>query len=301
MTPPVPLRWSFRDKTLEFDRTRIMGVLNVTPDSFSDGGRYVDEQQAIERGLAMWAEGADIVDVGGESSRPGATPVPVEEEIRRVVPVIRALARQGGGLISVDTTKRRVAEEALGVGAHMINDISALGQDPGMARLAAAERAGLVLMHMQGTPADMQAAPRYAQVADEVIAYLRGRLEQAEAAGVDPASVCLDPGIGFGKTVAHNLELLAALPRLAALNRPVLVGLSRKSFLGVLTGRAVADRLAAGLGGLAYAILRGAHILRVHDVKESCDAARVVDILRSEEQPNVPARSHPNSAPQRGA
>ena len=272
-----PSCWMCRDRALALGpAAAVMGILNVTPDSFSDGGRYLDHAAAVRRGLAMAGEGAAILDVGGESSRPGAAAVPVDEELRRVVPVVAELARQTDCLISIDTTKAEVAEQALRAGAHIINDITALTGDPAMAGVARRHGAGVVLMHMQGTPRTMQEQPHYAEVVADVRAYLLDRVNALAAAGLDRARLALDPGICFGKTIEHNLDLLRGLPKLAGLGFPLVVGVSRKSFLGALTGRAVADRLAPSLAALAFAVQQGAHILRVHDVKESCE---VVSLL----------------------
>lgn len=260
-------------------RALIMGILNVTPDSFSDGGRYLDRDDAVARGVAMVEEGADILDVGGESTRPGAEPVDAEEEAGRVVPVIAELSRRTKAAISVDTAKAEVAIRAIDAGACIVNDITALA-DPAMTAAAVKSGAGVLLMHMQGTPRTMQANPQYADVVAEVTEFLRARVEAAVAAGVRRESIAVDPGIGFGKTVGHNVRLLSGLPALVGLGRPVVVGVSRKSFLGKLTGRDVHERLAAGLAALAFCRLNGAHVFRVHDVAESKDAARLTDILR---------------------
>ena len=277
------LTWVCRDRAVRLERTLIMGVLNVTPDSFSDGGAYADPGRAIARGRALEAEGADILDIGGESTRPGAAPVPMEEELRRVIPVLGALAQQTRCLISVDTRQAAVARAALAAGAHIINDVSAATHDPAMAAVAAEYRAGLVLMHSQGEPATMQHHPQYAAVVEEVRAYLADRLAALAAAGLPRQHLVVDPGIGFGKTLAHNLALLRGLPRLCELGRPLLVGVSRKALLGQLTGRAPpADRLAGSLAALTAAILGGARIVRVHDVAASRDAARVADALQPE-------------------
>jgi dihydropteroate synthase len=264
-------------------RTLIMGILNVTPDSFSDGGKFQALETAVEHGLQMVAEGADIIDIGGESTRPGANPVQAVEEIARTVPVIKKLREKTGVLISVDTRKVEVARAALAAGADIINDISALA-DPSMAAVAAETGAGLVLMHMQGTPETMQNNPRYDDVVSNVWNFLEERMNFAVARGVAPEQIVLDPGIGFGKTDEHNLALLKGIPQLAAAGRPVLVGASRKSFIGRITGGEPDNRLAGSLAIAGFAVLRGAHILRVHDVKESCDAARLVDTLRANEQ-----------------
>ncbi len=269
--------WACRDRVLTLGpEAGIMGILNVTPDSFSDGGCFLSHDAAIQRGLIMAEEGALILDVGGESSRPGAQGVTVEEELRRVVPVIAELARQTTCLISIDTTKAAVAEQALIAGAHIINDITALTGDPAMAGVAQRAGAGVVLMHMQGTPRTMQVQPGYRDVVAEVRDYLAGRLRVLLDLGLAREAMVVDPGLGFGKTVEHNVDLLRGLPLLSALHRPVLVGVSRKSFLGVLTGRPVSDRLAPSLAALAFAVQRGAHLLRVHDVKESCEVVRLL-------------------------
>ena len=282
------LVWQCGDRRLELgDRTLVMGILNVTPDSFSDGGRYVDSRQAFEHGLQMVRDGAEIIDVGGESSRPGAEVVSAEEELKRVVPVIKALSRETDCLLSVDTRKARVAQEALAAGAHIINDITALTFDPAMPSVARDGGAGVILMHMRGDPKTMQIEPKYGNVVKEVAGYLRDRIRQLKEQGVLTDAIAVDPGIGFGKTVEHNVSLLAHLDELAGLGRPVVVGLSRKSFIGKITGREVQDRLPGSLAAMAYAIRRGAHVIRVHDVKESCDVARLVDILRREESSDV--------------
>jgi len=262
-------------------KTLIMGILNVTPDSFSDGGKFVDPEQAVARGLQMVAEGADIIDIGGESTRPGSKPVPAKEEIRRTIPIIAELKKQSRGLISIDTRNAETARAAIAAGADIINDISALA-DPQMVNVAAETGAGLVLMHMQGTPQTMQNDPRYGDVVSEVGRFLEERAAFAIERGVAPEQIALDPGIGFGKTDEHNLALLRGIPALAAAGRPVLIGASRKGFIGRLTGCEPADRLAGSLAAAVFSMLRGVQILRVHDVKESCDAARLVDTLRAQ-------------------
>jgi len=276
--------WECRDRRLEIGaRPLIMGVLNVTPDSFSDGGRFLDPRRAIEQGRAMIAEGADLVDVGGESTRPGAAPVDEEEELRRVLPVVEALATGTDAVISVDTCKARVAAEAVRRGASVINDVTALTGDPGMEAVARSSGAGVVLMHMQCDPRTMQANPVYGDVVADVTAYLRSRVETLALAGWERDRLAVDPGIGFGKTVEHNVALLKGLGALAALGRPVVVGVSRKSFIGKITGREVGDRLAGSLVAATFAALRGAHIIRAHDVKESCDLAKLVPIFGRED------------------
>lgn len=265
-------------RTLDLSRPIIMGVLNVTPDSFFDGGRHQEDPVAHARRLVD--EGAAIVDVGGESTRPGAAPVDERDELARVLPVVLALAKAGLATISIDTRRAAVARACLAAGAHLVNDVTGLG-DPAMAGVVAAAGAGLVIGHIQGTPETMQQAPRYADVVGEVAAFLAERRAVALAAGVRPASVLVDPGFGFGKTLAHNLQLLAALPRLARV-APVVVGLSRKSSLGALLGgRPPEERLAAGLGGAVFCALRGASIIRTHDVRPTLDAVTVAMAIQA--------------------
>jgi dihydropteroate synthase len=262
-------------------RTALMGVLNVTPDSFSDGGRYFEIDKAVARGMELVEEGADIVDVGGESTRPGARAVTLAEELDRVIPVIRELRRATSVPISIDTYKAEVARAALAAGADMINDVSALGFDPAMSALAAGEEVPVVLMHMQGVPRTMQDNPYYVDVLGEVKSYLKGRMEAAIRAGIKSDHIIVDPGIGFGKTLAHNLALLRGLPRIVELDAPVLVGLSRKTFIGKILGVEPEGRLVGSLAAAVAAVLGGANILRVHDVKESREALRVADAIRS--------------------
>lgn len=274
----------FRCRDVHFDltqRTLVMGIVNITPDSFSDGGRFHTPQAALEHARRLLEEGADILDLGAESTRPGATAVEADEQIRRLTPVLAALAGTPGAVLSVDTRSAKVAARALELGAHAINDISALG-DPDMARVLAEHGAGLVLMHMQGTPATMQAEPCYEDVVREVAAFLAERCAAAEAAGVARECLAVDPGLGFGKTIAHNLTLLASLDLLAPLRRPVLVGASRKGFLGKLTGNAPSeDRLEASLAAAVLAAWQGAHILRVHDVAATARALAITDATRA--------------------
>jgi dihydropteroate synthase len=257
----------------------VMGILNTTPDSFSDGGAYATHAQAVERALAMARDGAAIIDVGGESTRPGSREVPEEEELRRTIPVIRAIRARRDLVISIDTRKAEVARQAIAAGARIVNDVSALRHDPEMMPLVRDTGAGVVLMHMQGDPASMQDAPRYRAVVEDVHAFLAERAACCEAHGIRREAIAVDPGIGFGKSVEHNLALIRGLRRLRLVGRPLLVGLSRKRFLGSLTGRETDERLAAGLAANVVAILNGADVLRVHDVKETCDAARIADIL----------------------
>ena len=257
---------------MPLDRPRIMGVVNVTPDSFSDGGHYLDAGAAIEHGLRLIEEGADLIDVGGESTRPGADPVSVDEELDRVGPVVEGLVA-AGALVSIDTSKASVALGAVGAGAVVVNDVTAL-EDPAMAGVVSEHGVGLVLMHMQGNPRTMQEAPSYEDVVGEVSGFLVERAAVAEAAGVERRSIAIDPGIGFGKTIDHNLALLRDLAVLADLGYPLLVGTSRKSFLGKITGRsAVEDRDLASAVSAALAIERGADVLRVHNVAACKEAA----------------------------
>jgi dihydropteroate synthase len=252
-----------------------MGVLNVTPDSFSDGGLYLDADAAVAHAREMAADGAAIVDVGGESTRPGAEPVPEAVELERVVPVVERIAVEGGPRVSVDTTKLAVAEAALGAGARIVNDVSAFRFDPELAGLVAQSGATCVLMHMLGEPRTMQEDPRYDDVVSDVRAFLEERLAFAVGEGVPEERVWLDPGVGFGKTVDHNLELLRRLDEIAAIGRPVVVGTSRKSFLGRITGRAEGDRVAATVATNVMAYERGASVFRVHDVAPVADALKV--------------------------
>jgi dihydropteroate synthase len=253
---------------------RIMGVINVTPDSFSDGGRYLDADAAVAHGLRLEAEGATLLDVGGESTRPGAAPVPEAEELRRVIPVIEGLIGSGSkAQVSIDTSKAGVAVRALAAGASLVNDVTALRGDPKMAGVVADAGADCCLMHMLGDPRTMQRDPHYDDVVGEVKAFLEERTAFAVRAGIALERILLDPGIGFGKTVAHNLELLRRLDELVALGRPVVIGTSRKSFLGRLTGRkAPDDRVAATIATNVIAYERGARVFRVHDVAPVRDA-----------------------------
>jgi dihydropteroate synthase len=263
-----------------------MGIVNVTPDSFSDGGRFADPDAAVAHGLELARQGADLLDVGGESSRPGAQPVPLEEELRRVVPVIRRLARLTPVPLSVDTCKGEVARQALEAGACAVNDITALQGDPDMADAVRSCGAGVILMHMQGTPATMQVNPTYGDVAGEVAAFLQARLQAAVDLGIAARQVVLDPGIGFGKTAEHNLQLLARLGELRRLGRPVCLGVSRKGFLGQLLGRPVGERLAGSLAAACFALARqAAHIIRAHDVAETRDAVAVFEALGRRARP----------------
>ena len=253
---------------------RIMGVVNVTPDSFSDGGLFLDADKAIAHGTELAKEGADILDIGGESTRPGAEPVSADEELRRVLPVIEGLA-DAGTQISIDTSKAAVASAALKGGAALVNDVTALRGDPRMVEVVAESGVGCCLMHMLGEPRTMQDEPRYGDVVSEVKAFLSERMAFALANGIAEEQIILDPGIGFGKTIEHNLELLRRLDELVALGRPVLVGFSRKSFLGRITGREVDERLASTIAVNVLAFERGARVFRVHDVAPTKDALAV--------------------------
>jgi dihydropteroate synthase len=253
-----------------------MGVVNVTPDSFSDGGLYLDVDAAVAHGEKLARDGAAIVDVGGESTRPGAEPVAEGEELERVVPVVERLAAGDGITVSIDTRKAAVAEQALQAGARIVNDVSAFRHEPAIAGLVASAGAGCCLMHMLGgDPRTMQAEPRYDDVVSDVKAFLEERLAFAVEEGVPEERVWLDPGIGFGKTVEHNLELLRRLDEIVAIGRPVAIGTSRKNFLGKITGREPADRVAATIATNVLALERGASIFRVHDVREAVDALTV--------------------------
>lgn len=282
MTTDINLEWKCRDTTFSLGpMPLLMGILNVTPDSFSDGGRFLDHGKAVERALEMLDQGADIIDVGGESTRPGASPVDAKEECARIIPVIRELVSRMKAVVSVDTMKAAVARQALEAGARIINDVSALTFDPGMAQTAAESGAGVILMHMKGSPRTMQADPRYDDVVSEVREYLAARADDLTGKGLSRNRLAVDPGIGFGKTVDHNLRLIAEIEKIKSLGMPVAVGLSRKSFLGKLTGKNVEDRLAASISGVVFCVLKGVHVLRVHDVGESRDAARVAYALKS--------------------
>ncbi len=259
---------------LDLSRPALMGILNVTPDSFSDGGLHFAIDAALAHGRRLAEEGADIIDVGGESTRPGAAPVSPEEELRRVLPVVRALAEEGL-LVSIDTRHTATMRACLKAGAAMVNDVNGLRAEGALAACADSD-AAVCLMHMQGDPLTMQQAPSYTDVVLEVGAFLAARAEQARAAGIGPERLCLDPGFGFGKTVAHNLALLRQLPLLAALGYPLLIGLSRKSLLGAMTGKGADDRVHASVAGALLARQRGAAILRVHDLAATRNALAVL-------------------------
>lgn len=263
--------------------TALMGVVNVTPDSFSDGGRFLDPQAAIERALALEAEGAAILDIGGESTRPGADPVPAAEELRRVLPVIEGLAEHAQAEISIDTSKAVVAREALGAGAKLVNDVTGLQGDPDMLAVVAASDCRVCVMHMRGTPRTMQDEPRYDHVVDEVIGYLEARRDALAVAGIARERLLLDPGIGFGKTFEHNLELLRRIGDFHRLGCRLLVGHSRKRFLGQILGDPEADRTAATVGVAVWLASQGVHSIRVHDVRPVADALAAFHAVRDEQ------------------
>ncbi len=276
-TDTKPLHPAFSDKTY------IMGVLNITPDSFSDGGLYLDKEKAVEYALDMVRDGADIIDVGGESARPFAKDISVEEELNRVLPVIEAIRKKISTPVSIDTRKSLVAERSLKAGVKIVNDVSGLKNDPDMAPIVAKYNAELIIMHTKGTPQDMQIDPTYKNLIEEIIKSLRESLNIARRAGVDKDKIIIDPGIGFGKRLKHNLEILNRLDEFKGLGQPICVGTSRKSFIGKVLGLPnLEDRLAGTIATCVVAIMKGANILRVHDVKEVAKAARITDsILRA--------------------
>ncbi|MGA7826817.1 MAG: dihydropteroate synthase [Geobacteraceae bacterium] len=272
--PSSPGVWKVGERILSFsERPHIMGILNVTPDSFSDGFRFLDPARAEERALEMEEEGADSIDIGGESTRPFAPPVDEEEELRRVIPVIERLAGRLRVPISIDTYKAAVARAALSAGAEIVNDISGCTFDPRMLEVVAASSAGLIIMHTRGTPMEMQRNTRYSSIIPEVISFLRERLSAAESFGIPLERVVLDPGVGFGKDLKGNLEILRNLEQLSVLARPLLVGTSRKSFIGTILGREAGERAFGTAATIALAVAKGASILRVHDVRQMRDAA----------------------------
>ena len=261
------------------EETGIMGIINVTPDSFSDGGKYANVEAAVMRAKQMVADGADIIDIGGESSRPGAEPITANEECRRVIPVIQALAEQSQIPISVDTYKAKVAHEALSAGACVINDITALHGDPNMCQIIADAQAGVILMHMQGVPATMQKAPTYQNVVAEVHAWLTEVASQAVDRGIDSSRIMIDPGIGFGKTFDHNLEILRHLMQFRGIGYPMLVGVSRKKFIGRILDLPVHQREEGTAATVAWSIINGANVVRVHDVAKMKQVAQVIDTI----------------------
>ena len=261
------------------EETGIMGIINVTPDSFSDGGKYANVEATVVRAKQMVADGADIIDIGGESSRPGAEPITANEECRRVIPVVQALAEQSQIPISVDTYKAKVAREALSAGACVINDITALHGDPNMCQIVADAQAGVILMHMQGVPATMQKAPTYQNVVTEVHAWLTEVASQAVDRGIDSSRIMIDPGIGFGKTFDHNLEILRHLMQFRGIGYPMLVGVSRKKFIGRILDLPVHQREEGTAATVAWSIINGANVVRVHDVAKMKQVAQVINTI----------------------
>jgi dihydropteroate synthase len=274
-------QWKIAGRVFDLSRHGlIMGVLNVTPDSFSDGGKFFAVEKAVEHGLTMTGEGAQIIDVGGESTRPGAEPVAVEEELRRVVPVIKKLRAKIDVVISIDTSKAQVARAAIGAGASIVNDVTGGRGDREMMPFVAEIKAAFIIMHMQGNPRTMQSDPRYVDVVSEVADFFRQQYACALDCGIDPMAIAFDPGIGFGKTLEHNLELLAQLERIRVHERPLVVGVSRKSFLAKLTGSSgMNDQLASTVTLTSVLRTRGADVFRVHDVKENVNALRVTEAI----------------------
>jgi dihydropteroate synthase len=271
-----------REKTLLIDsKVLIMGILNVTPDSFSDGGRFLDPAFAVEQAQKMVAQGADIIDIGGESTRPGASYVSEEEEIDRIRPILQVLGKCIDIPLSIDTRKAAVAQMALDCGASIVNDVSALEDDSCMVKVIQESGAGVVLMHRQGPSATMQKAPYYEDVVEEVKSFLAQRVAFAQSMGIPSDHIIVDPGIGFGKTCNHNLKILSSLGEFLKLNQPLMIGLSRKGFIGELTGKPVAEREMGNAAAIATAVWQGAHILRVHDVSAMKDPIRVAQALRN--------------------
>lgn len=270
----------FKNTNLDLTVPRVMGILNVTPDSFSDGGKYHVLDQALFQAEKMLKEGADFIDVGGESTRPGAAEVSEQQELDRVIPVIERLNEKFETIVSIDTSKAKIMTEAVAAGAALINDVRAL-REPGALQAAAKSGAAVCLMHMQGQPRTMQENPTYTDVTKDVSQFLQTRVEECIKAGIDENQIMLDPGFGFGKTLQQNYTLLSQLEQLQQLNKPVLVGISRKSMIGNLLGREVDERLAGSISAATVSMLKGACIIRVHDVKESVDAARVVSALNA--------------------
>ncbi|MCL6584501.1 MAG: dihydropteroate synthase [bacterium] len=273
------------DRTIRLGaRTCIMGILNVTPDSFSDGGKFLDPDMAIRRACQMVEEGADIIDLGAESTRPGSLPISAEEEIRRLAPIVSCLRKEIKIPLSIDTYKAAVAQAMLDEGAHLINDISGLRFDPQMAETVARFKAAVVLMHIQGTPRDMQQNPHYQHLIPEITDYLRGSIDLALRAGILPEQIIVDPGLGFGKTLSHNLEIIRRLDEFRCLDKPILIGPSRKSFIGKVLDLPVDERLEGTAAAVAAAIMMGAHLVRVHDVKAMVRVARIMDAILDPQQ-----------------
>lgn len=273
-------------------RTLVMGVLNVTPDSFSDGGRFSDQAIAIAHGRHMGAKGAAIIDIGGESTRPGSQPIPEAEQIRRIVPVVRALSSEIPALLSIDTTRAAVAEAALDAGAHLVNDTSGGMDDPALLPMVARRAVPIVLMHMQGTPATMQLNPTYTDVVGEILQFVRDRIAAAESIGIDHSSILVDPGIGFGKRMGHNLELLRRLAEFRSAGRPIVVGVSRKGFIGRITGEDLhSGRRFGTAAAVAWAVANGAGIVRVHDVEPMAQVVRMIEAIQHGAAAEIPGDS----------
>jgi dihydropteroate synthase len=273
-----------KEHVLSFSRRAyVMGILNITPDSFSDGAKYLDPVRAVDRALEMESQGADIIDIGGESSRPGALPVSEEDELSRVIPVLCELKKRCKAIISVDTSKSEVADRALKEGAEIINDITALNGDARMPGVIAAGEGAVCLMHMKGTPEDMQLEPVYKDVISEIIEYLSSSIKVAEDAGIDPGKIIVDPGVGFGKTKEHNLRILKKLSCFRILSKPVMIGTSRKSFIGEITGKPTGERVFGTAATVSAAVMAGADIVRVHDVAEMIDVTVMAEAIRGTE------------------
>ncbi len=276
----LTLNWS--DHALNLDqRTHVMGVLNVTPDSFSDGGRYVKVNKAVERALEMAREGADIIDVGGESTRPFSQKISSDEELDRVIPVIEGISKELTIPVSIDTYKGVVAQESLDAGASIINDISALGFDPQMGSIAAQAKVPLILMHMKGTPQNMQEAPVYDDVISDILTFLKDSINRAKMAGVREDLIIVDPGIGFGKTFDNNLQIIKELSRFKQLNRPLLLGSSNKAFIGHILDKSPDERDAGTMATIAAGVMNGAHIVRVHNVQKAVETVRIIDAIKN--------------------
>jgi dihydropteroate synthase len=274
-----------RQKTYPLGRrTLLMGVLNITPDSFSDGGLYLDKEKAIAHGIKMVEEGADILDIGGESTRPGSKPLPLEEELRRVIPVIEVLAKELNVPISIDTYKSTVAQMAIDAGAQIINDISGLHFDPDLGKVAAEKDVPLILMHIRGTPETMQKDVHYHSLFSEILQYLKESIQRAESAGVDPQQIIIDPGIGFGKTVEDNLLIIKNLSEFRILGKPILLGTSQKNFIGKILNAEASERLEGTLSTIAIGVLNGAHIIRCHDILQAKKVIAVADAIRLAEE-----------------
>lgn len=273
------LQWSGHTLSLDL-RTHIMGVLNVTPDSFSDGGHYFQTEKAIDHGLTMARDGADIIDVGGESTRPYSKKTSINEELDRVIPVIEALSQELSIPISIDTNRSQVAKQALAAGASIINDISALRFDPDMLSVAAGAGVPVILMHMGGTPSTMQDNPMYDDLIPEIVDFLRDAIDRAVKGGISRDMLVVDPGIGFGKTFDHNLTIMRELPQFSSLERPILLGTSRKAFIGHILGKEVQERDTGSMATIAAGVMKGAHIVRVHNVKKSVETVKIIDAIK---------------------